>query len=294
MPNFRPEQYIAPSGPPLRVHPHWGERVTFESFHVELVPAAPRHFNVKLSQAFATISYSGDEGRSNLAGDRQRKYERRPFEYLVAPPDLPLKGVSEAAPEVLAIVFDFQALRACLASAIQVAPEDLGLRIFFGAPKPIITELAVRVRKHILGGDVSKRYLESVCVVLLAEMLSAMQLPCRNGRQTVEPAIIEKIVEYIGANIGEDLSLETLSDLAGSSPVQFSRAFKRTVGTSPRQYILQERLRAARELLQTTDHALSEIAFTAGFSSQSHMTTTFKRMLATTPGALRKSEFATA
>lgn len=293
MPSFRPEQYIAPSGPPLRVHPHWGERVTFESFHVELLPAAPRHFNVKLPQAFATISYSGDEGRSNLAGDRERKYERRPFEYLVAPPDLPLRGVSEAAPEMLAIVSDFHALRACLASALQVSPEDLGLRIFFGAPKPIITELALRVRKHILGGDVSKRYLESVCVVLLAEMLSAMQLPCRTKRQPIEPAIIQKIVEYIGANIGEDLSLGSLSEFAGSSPVQFNRAFKRILGTSPRQYILQERLRAARELLQTTDHSLSEIAFATGFSSQSHMTTTFKRVLATTPGALKKSELTT-
>lgn len=280
-------QFLSQSAPPTKIHPHWGERVTFENFHIELVPAAPRQFNVKLDQAFASISFGGDEGKSNLASGQDRNFERRPFEFLIAPPNMPLKGVSEMAPEVLVFVFDFPAMRDCLAAANQMDPADLHLQIFFGAPRPITTELAKRIRKHILGGRLSHRFLEAISLVLLAEMLAPLKETRVDQKPTVNPAIINKIADYITANLHEELSLEILSSFAGCSPTQFTRAFKKTIGTSPRQFILDQRITAARTMIDQSDLPLSDIAYATGFSSQSHMTSTFTRILGTSPGAMR-------
>ncbi len=43
--------------------------------------------NRELAETFASISYGADEGRSSLADDRLRRYDRRPYKQIVAPED---------------------------------------------------------------------------------------------------------------------------------------------------------------------------------------------------------------
>ncbi|MGI9434298.1 MAG: AraC family transcriptional regulator [Geminicoccaceae bacterium] len=73
------KQELNLSAPPLGKLPEWGKRFDFETFFVELVPAGKRSFNVRLAETFASISFSADEGRSSLAGDRLRRYDRRAY-----------------------------------------------------------------------------------------------------------------------------------------------------------------------------------------------------------------------
>jgi AraC family transcriptional regulator len=95
------------------------------------------------------------------------------------------------------------------------------------------------------------------------------------------------ILDYIDANLDTNLSLETLAGLAGVLTHQFGRAFKRKIGEPPHQYVLARRIEAAREMLRATDHPIADIAYATGFSSQSHMTTTFRREIGVTPAQLR-------
>ena len=104
------KQEMRIDAPPKGELPKWGKRFQFEGYFVEVVPPGPRSFNVRLAASFASISYSADEGRSSLADDKLRRYERRPYEYIVTPPNFPLRGESTAAPGVLAVVFDFDAM----------------------------------------------------------------------------------------------------------------------------------------------------------------------------------------
>lgn len=284
------KQVLNIHGPPRGELPLWGKRIGFPDFFVELVPAGERLFNVRLSDAFASISFAADEGRSSLAGDRLRSYERLPFEYVVAPPDFPLQGTSDAAPEVLVLIFPFATLRAELADALRVAQDLLEPRVIIGGPAPFTTELAKRIRHHILADDVSQDYLRSLCIVILVEMLTLPpeQRSTRRGK-SLDDNVLHSVLKFIDGNLDSDLSIKTLAGVSGVHIHQFARAFKRKVGEAPHRYVLGRRVDVARSLLDDTDHSIAEIAYATGFSSQSHMTSTFRRQIGVTPGQLRHS-----
>ncbi len=74
----------------------------------------------------------------------------------------------------------------------------------------------------------------------------------------------------------------------GMSYCHFSRAFKRSIGITPSNYIAERRIERAKKLIQETDLPISEIALRSGFSSQSHFTTSFHRFARVTPRSFRK------
>ncbi len=281
--------------PPRGNLPKWGKRIEFGEFLVELVPGGDRKINVRLPNTFASISFGPDEGRSSLAGDRLRKFDRRPYEYIVTPPNFPLCGESTGAPEVLVFVFAFETVKQSVAAALQVKEEMLEQRVIIGDPRPFTTELAQRIRRHMLVHDMSSDYLHSLCFLLLVEMLRVPPQQRQSARGSkLNDGVLKMILNYIDANLNDDLSLDKLAELSGVLTHQFARAFKNKVGESPHHYVLVRRLNAARNLLTGTDHAIADIAYETGFSSQSHMTTTFKKEFGVTPAQLRTDEAATA
>ncbi len=94
---------------------------------------------------------------------------------------------------------------------------------------------------------------------------------------------IERVLSYIKANLTEDLSLEKMAQFAHLSPIHFHNSFKSAVGKTLRNYVEEQRLKKAIDLLETTDYSLTKIAFECGFSSQSYFSYTFKRRMNKTP-----------
>ncbi len=282
-------QLIPLSAPPLADLPCWGRRVEFEEFFVELVPQGERVFNVRLEDAFASINFGPAEGTSSLAGDPLRRYERRPYEYIVAPPRFPLKGEADIAPEVLAFVFQFAAIRDPLSRLAGVEQDSIAPQVVIGKPSPFTTALAKKIRSHMTLDNRSRVYLESLCTVLLIEMLKPIAT-FRSGRRRspLSQGKIDMLLKYIDGNLDSELAIDQLAELVGASPDQLSRAFKKSVGETPHNYVLQRRTDAARAMIRDKTATLAEIAYATGFSSQSHMTTAFKRVLGVTPGAIRE------
>lgn len=283
------KQILKIGDPPRRALPLWGRRVEFDDFFVELVPAGSREFNVKLDHAFASISFAPDEGRSSLAGDRLRKYDRRPYEWIVAPARFPLSGQSPDAPEVLVMVFSFDILRPSIAAAQQIPTDRLESRVVIAGPAAFPTELAKRIRRHILADDASTDYIRSLCFVLLVEMLALPRDQRATGRgEVLDDKVLDAAIRFIDGNLDADLSVETLSRLCGVVTHRFSRAFKKSVGETPHRYVTARRIETARQLLTHSDDPIADIAYATGFSSQSHMTTAFRQQLGTTPAKLRE------
>ena len=246
-------------------------------------------FNVRLREAFASINFAPAEGTSSLAGDRLRRYERRPFEYIVVPPRFPLSGAAETAPEVLVFVFDIDWVRDALSQIVAGAPDRVNPLVVIGDPSPLVTGLAKKLRAHLSTPALSRTYLRSLSSVLLIEMCLPMASQAKGKRSSpLRSDKVNILLKYIEANLDANLGVRQLAQLVGASTDQLSRAFKRSVGESPHNYVLQRRTDAARRLLINSDAALSEIAYATGFSSQSHMTTAFKKLLGTTPGAIRR------
>ncbi len=277
--------------PPGKAVPCWGTRVQFDRFFVELVPAGPRILNLRLDESLATISFASDEGRSSLADEKLRSYERRPYEFIAVPPKYPVRGVSASAPEVLCFVYSFQEIREEIAAALQLPAERLESRVIIGGPKPFTTEIAQRIRRHILIDPSPSDYLRSLCIVMLVEIMRIAPEYAKTGRASVlESKVLNLVLNYIDANLDEQLSLDRLAELSGVLSHQFARAFKKEIGEPPHHYILGRRIDTARKLLRAGDAPIAEIAYATGFSSQSHMTSTFKRELGVTPAQIRERD----
>lgn len=94
---------------------------------------------------------------------------------------------------------------------------------------------------------------------------------------------------YIDFHYAEDVTLEDLARLTHLNKYYLAHAFSRCYGITPINYLIEKRLQCSRELLESTDYSIAQIAQMAGFSSQSYFSQTFRRVCAVTPGAYRRT-----
>lgn len=99
---------------------------------------------------------------------------------------------------------------------------------------------------------------------------------------------LERVVAFIRSDPAAAITLSDLAGLAGLSPSQFLRAFKRSTGTTPHRFLLSERVAIAEDMLTHSELPLAEIAVACGFSSQSHLGTAFRAATGVTPAGYRR------
>lgn len=98
----------------------------------------------------------------------------------------------------------------------------------------------------------------------------------------------QRVVEYVEANLGRLVTVRELADVAELSTHHFVRMFKRSLGVTPYQYLLQRRVERAKELLRGKPASLAEVGLSTGFGSQSHFTSTFHRAVGATPAEFQR------
>ena len=76
--------------------------------------------------------------------------------------------------------------------------------------------------------------------------------------------------------IFKDISLSDIASSGNVSERECLRAFSRTLGTSPVQYLISYRLAESRKLLQMTDLSIGEVAYRTGFSTPAHFSRSFR------------------
>ncbi|SIQ26660.1 AraC family transcriptional regulator [Bosea sp. TND4EK4] len=103
------------------------------------------------------------------------------------------------------------------------------------------------------------------------------------GREEGPVARVKRLIE---ARHDEDLSLADLAQLAGLPRHHLIRAFRRETGLTPHAYLVDVRVRRARERLRRGEMP-GEVAAATGFCDQPHLTRAFKARLGVTPGAFR-------
>lgn len=102
-----------------------------------------------------------------------------------------------------------------------------------------------------------------------------------------ENELVSRMITYIRAHAGDPLRVD---DLVREFPVSrrsLSRYFAQVVGHSPAAEIRNARLRLARELLETSDLSMTEVAMTSGYADLSHMDKAFRDALGVMPSTLR-------
>lgn len=99
---------------------------------------------------------------------------------------------------------------------------------------------------------------------------------------------VKIIVDYLESHLADRTTIAELSALLQLSRFHFIRAFKKTVGVPPHQFVLQRRIERARELLANRDLTVGEIAERTGFNGTAQLTRAFRQIAGTTPTAFRR------
>lgn len=98
-------------------------------------------------------------------------------------------------------------------------------------------------------------------------------------------AYFNRCREYISAHLGEKISVTKLAEICGLTPNYLSALFKKISGKTITDYILEQRITAAKQLLLSGEYTTDEIATFLGFHSQSYFIERFKKQVGMTPRA---------
>lgn len=107
--------------------------------------------------------------------------------------------------------------------------------------------------------------------------------------QTQEEVFVQKLQTEVENHIAQsDFSVVELSAVLGVSRAQLFRKIKASLGISPMDLIRQVRLKKARQMLQTTDLTVQEVAFSVGFSSPAYFAKCYKVFFGIAPASERR------
>jgi AraC-like DNA-binding protein len=123
-------------------------------------------------------------------------------------------------------------------------------------------------------------------------LIRLMQTQARNmveKNRSKHKSRISFVADYIRKNLHEKLSVDSIAKLAYVSKSNFFKMFKDELGTSPNEFILQERISRAKELL-AGNNSIKETAYQTGFSDTNYFTRVFKQWVGVTPKNYQKSE----
>lgn len=94
-------------------------------------------------------------------------------------------------------------------------------------------------------------------------------------------------VNFIFENLHRKITVSELAKYTGLNPNYLSRLFKKETGSTITDYIISKKISTAKNMLKYTDHAVSRIAETLAFSSQSYFTKIFRSIEGMTPKKYR-------
>ena len=125
--------------------------------------------------------------------------------------------------------------------------------------------------------------------LLLALFLETdIALVSSSSKQVIVPDIIAAIQNYLDRNYPSGITLDALSKHFGISKYHMSREFKRYIGKSPNDYLIDIRLDHAKVLLVDSARTIAEIGQLVGIPNTNHFLYLFKSREGITPSAFRK------
>lgn len=124
----------------------------------------------------------------------------------------------------------------------------------------------------------------------LTQMYSTRPGPVRAFKGGMAPKTLRRVIDYIDANLKEDLRLSALSAVACLSEHRFAHNFKRATGLPPHRYVMSQKIARAERLLRESRLSVTQIGYALGFSHPSRFSFAFNRWMGITPTAFRNRE----
>ena len=181
------------------------------------------------------------------------------------------------------------------AAISRILPNDLDAKNIellphFAQADPFIYHLGLSLKKALQINTVDSRfYAESLSVALIAHLMQfyTAKNPVANDVLS-EDAQIKQAKDYIHAYLTKKLSLQAISDTIGISKYHFCRIFKQSTGLTPWQYVIQQRIELAKQLLKNSQLSIWQISDRLGYSNSTQFTNFFRQHTGITPSDFRK------
>ncbi|KPG01437.1 AraC family transcriptional regulator [Rhodopseudomonas sp. AAP120] len=157
---------------------------------------------------------------------------------------------------------------------------------------PLLEVSAKRLVEASEGGDRPNALLAEQLAYTLAlhltDRYSGSRAAVAEQSAPLDAPVRDRIAEFVRADPGAPITLAAMAAVAGMSPSNFIRSFKRSTGMTPHRFVVEQRVAAARRLLETSDLPIVEIALGVGFSSQSHFGVAFRQVTGESPARYRR------
>jgi AraC family transcriptional regulator len=139
-------------------------------------------------------------------------------------------------------------------------------------------------------GANGRLYAESLANMLVVHMLrnhGATAHVIREPSGGLGRERLARATEFIRANLEGDLSLDDIAGAVHLTPYHFARLFKQSTGTSPHQFVIQQRIELAKQLLKDKQRTIADVAVAVGFADHAHLSRHFKAQTGLTPSAFQ-------
>jgi AraC family transcriptional regulator len=212
-------------------------------------------------------------------------------DFCLTPAKMPFFARWESDDRFLQIRITSGFIQSVAGEALMMNPDRLELlpefRIRDRQLEAIAMMLFSELKQENLG---SRLYIESLANVLAVHLLR--QYATAKPHLTIYAGGLPQhqllqVLDYIHEHLHQDIKLADLADLLGISQFHLGHLFKQSLGTSPYQYLLGQRIERAKQLLKQTDRSIMEIALMCGFSSHSRLSKQFRQLTGMTPRAYR-------
>lgn len=122
--------------------------------------------------------------------------------------------------------------------------------------------------------------IEELCATMAQDFTLRM-----NSKQLTsgKSALVSAAINYILYNLHDRLTIESICKQVGTSSSQLCHKFKQECGITLRQFILQHKIEAVKEMLLYSNRTHTEISAILNFCSPSHLSTSFKKVTGMTP-----------
>lgn len=134
-----------------------------------------------------------------------------------------------------------------------------------------------------IGGNLFIEQLKTTLVMHLLRKYSVFNTHISTSSDGLPKYKLHSVIEYINAHLEQNLKLAEIAAIAQLSEFYFCRLFKQSMKMSVHQYVIQQRVERAKQLLLQGQMSIIDVALACGFANQSHLNLHFKRLIGVTP-----------
>jgi AraC family transcriptional regulator len=171
--------------------------------------------------------------------------------------------------------------------------DKIDLQSIIGCKDPIVEHFLELFKQEFASNQLADiLYAEALARTLSIHLIrrySDRQVPRNISDVYLDRSELQQIIDYIDKNLDREITIQGLAQHARVSISIFAHAFKKEMGISPYQFILQQRLDRSKQLLIDRDVKLSmsKIAQMCGFSNTSAFTNRFRQKEGMSPSKYR-------